>query len=249
MNDRALLAQARVRALTNPNCVKTSGSLADFLEEIHIEEPSVDYPYRDKINGRWGEILYLGFINSRHVGDLHHGTWVWKTRNPDTLLPVVEEAIRATGATVEVLDAIELDAARVVGAGFYNPETGKIFVFPFRSYRSAAHYYGSILHEITHWTGAKDRLKRGVEAGPSETSSFDYGLEEMTADMTALLILSDFGLATDAVLDERSEYIGGYWRVKCRGHEVTWTIACEQALEAAAYLRERMIRNSGRKAA
>jgi hypothetical protein len=169
MNDRALLAQARVRALTNPNCVKTSGSLADFLEEIHIEEPSVDYPYRDKINGRWGEILYLGFINSRHVGDLHHGTWVWKTRNPDTLLPVVEEAIRATGATVEVLDAIELDAARVVGAGFYNPETGKIFVFPFRSYRSAAHYYGSILHEITHWTGAKDRLKRGVEAGPSET--------------------------------------------------------------------------------
>jgi antirestriction protein ArdC len=44
--------------------------------------------------------------------------------------------------------------------GYYNIKTDRIHMPPIGTFHQAAGYYGTLAHELTHWTGATKRLDR-----------------------------------------------------------------------------------------
>lgn len=76
----------------------------------------------------------------------------------------------------------------------YNAITDCIMVPRLEQFESSEEYYRTVLHELAHATGHKDRLNRSVEKfKPLET----YGKEELIAEMASAYMCMYFGIAPD----------------------------------------------------
>lgn len=74
---------------------------------------------------------------------------------------------------------------------FYRPSTDSITVPPRGKFKGIAAFYGTVFHEIGHSTGAEKRLARKMGGG---FGSYDYGKEELVAEMTSAFICATLGL-------------------------------------------------------
>jgi len=96
------------------------------------------------------------------------------------------------------------------GRAFYSPAEDRV-VMPQRShFTSAAAYYRTYFHEISHSVGAKSRMDRWSEF---ETHSFgqdERGLEELTAELAAAMLLAHAGLYED--MEEKSASYLSNWK-------------------------------------
>lgn len=92
-------------------------------------------------------------------------------------------------------------------------------------------YYGTLLHELTHWSGAAHRLNRtfGNRFGDN-----DYAVEELVAEIGAAFLCADLGIANEPRPDHAA-YIASWLEVLNQDHRAVFTAAAK-ANEAAAYL-------------
>lgn len=92
-------------------------------------------------------------------------------------------------------------------------------------------YYSTLLHELTHWSGAKHRLNRelgkrfGTEA---------YAMEELIAELGAAFLCADLGIVNEPRADHAA-YLATWLKVLSADRRAIFT-AAKQASEAAAYL-------------
>jgi antirestriction protein ArdC len=95
-------------------------------------------------------------------------------------------------------------------------------------FRSMADYYGTALHELTHWTGAKHRLDReyGKRFGDSA-----YAREELVAEMGAAFLCAHCGIEGKL---QHSEYIGN-WLAVLKADKRAILIAAGAAQKAADF--------------
>ena len=78
-----------------------------------------------------------------------------------------------------------------IDAAFYHPSSDSI-TLPLRdSFKSQLDYYATALHELTHWTGHKDRLDRLSKY--SESRHF-RAFEELVAELGAAFLCAELGL-------------------------------------------------------
>jgi len=76
-------------------------------------------------------------------------------RKPFEIIEAAESVLKASGAEI-----------RHGGAkAYYNPRGDYIQMPPRECFVDEAHYYSTALHELAHWTGAKNRLDRTAEKG------------------------------------------------------------------------------------
>jgi antirestriction protein ArdC len=108
-------------------------------------------------------------------------------RKPFEIIDAAENALKASGADI-----------RHGGAkAYYSPRTDHIQMPPRECFVDEAHYYSTALHELAHWTGAKDRLDRTQEKGAFGTP--EYAKEEIRADMASLFLSAELGIPYDPV--------------------------------------------------
>lgn len=86
---------------------------------------------------------------------------------------------------------------------YYSISKDKIVIPEKSQFVSGESFYGTLLHEMTHSTGAKDRLDR------FKASSFgdaDYAREELVAELGSALISSRYGISKQ-IKDESVTYL------------------------------------------
>lgn len=139
----------------------------------------------------------------------------------------MEAFVAATGATVNEYG----DKA------FYHRITDEVTMPSrdrFRDTASASatsHFYGVLMHELVHWTGAKDRLDR--EKG-KVFGDATYAFEELIAEMGSAFLCADLGLAIEPRADNIA-YVAN-WLTVLKGDKKAIFTASSAATKAADYL-------------
>lgn len=111
----------------------------------------------------------------------------------------------------------------------YYPSTDKILMPYQADFISADHHDSTLLHELTHWTGAQHRLARKIG---NAKGSPDYAYEELIAELGAAQCCAVLGI--DANLNHAA-YIESW--LKCLKEDKTFIFkAASAARKACEYL-------------
>ena len=107
----------------------------------------------------------------------------------------MEAFFAATGATIET---------STQPRAFYDIRADRIHMPPIATFHNAAGYYGTLAHELTHWTGATKRLDRFGRFADRKA----YAFEELVAEIGNCLICATLGLTPDFA--QSGAYIEGW---------------------------------------
>lgn len=92
----------------------------------------------------------------------------------------------------------------------YVPTKDTIIMPAWEDFTSASGYYGTLLHELTHWTGHENRCNRSLGNGFGTQA---YAKEELIAEMGAALLCQHFGVNSD--LHNHASYLSA-WLLKAK---------------------------------
>ena len=126
-----------------------------------------------------------------------------KPENPLPLSERLESAdhfLTATGATIQ----------HGGNRAFYAPGRDLVQMPPFEAFRDKESYYATALHELTHWTSAKNRLDRSFDA--KRFGDHGYAREELVAELGAAFLCADLGI-TPEIRDDHAAYLGHWLNV------------------------------------
>jgi antirestriction protein ArdC len=143
-----------------------------------------------------------------------------RVRNPDTRDELADEFLRSTGA----------DIREGHGEALFLPSRDFISMPAFGAFTGADHFYGTMFHELTHWTGHKSRLDRDLK---NRFGSRNYAGEELVAELGAAFLCAEFGFNGDL---RHAGYIA-HWIELLRADKRAFFTACSQASKAADFLR------------
>lgn len=110
------------------------------------------------------------------------------TPKPAALLP---ETVRFAHADA-FIEALKIPITFGTYNAHYRIDLDHIFMPPFVAFHEAAGYYGTLIHEAAHGSGAKHRLDRNFNERFGRDAP---AIEEATAELTASFILADLGIA------------------------------------------------------
>ena len=120
---------------------------------------------------------------------------------------------------------------------FYRPSADQIQMPDREAFTStetstaAEGYYGTLLHELTHWSGHEARCNRDLR---NRFGSEAYAAEELVAELGAAFLCADLGITQQPRLDH-AQYIEGWLRVLTNDKRAIFT-ASSKAAQAADYL-------------
>jgi antirestriction protein ArdC len=128
-----------------------------------------------------------------------------------------EEPVEPAGRE-ERLDAFfsRVDAhLRYQGSeAYYEPVPDRITMPPPALFDGYDHYYATLAHELSHWTGHASRLGRDLK---NRFGSDAYAAEELVAELSAAILGAELGLPV-AHLDHHASYIAHWLEL------LKWTI-------------------------
>jgi antirestriction protein ArdC len=77
---------------------------------------------------------------------------------------------------------------------FYDPTTDIIHLPSPGSFENAVGYYGTALHELSHWSGHSCRLNRESLTSPARFGGADYAREELRAELASVFLAAERGI-------------------------------------------------------
>ena len=97
-------------------------------------------------------------------------------------------------------------------------------------------WYAVLLHELSHWTGAKHRLNRkGVANSKGKTfGDSDYAFEELIAELGSAFLCADLGLSLTP-REDHAHYLK-HWISHMRNEKRFFTQAASMAQAVSDYL-------------
>ena len=111
--------------------------------------------------------------------------------------------VKNTGANVEHLHA----------RAFYNPNSDHINMPPMKTFfatddaNAEQNYYGTLFHELTHWTGHASRCDRNLK-GKSDRKA--YAFEELVAELGACFQSVHFGIEPVETNPDHAKYLNSW---------------------------------------
>ena len=136
--------------------------------------------------------------------------------------------LASTGAIVEHKDA----------RAYYDLTRDKIYMPEQSLFRATKHstatenYYSTLLHELTHWSGAETRLKRFNMHNCADKK--DYAFEELVAELGAAMLCASLGV-TSTPRPDHAQYIEGWLKALGSDKRFIFT-AASVAQKAVDYL-------------
>lgn len=114
---------------------------------------------------------------------------------------------------------------------YYEPGLDRISMPVPELFSGFDHYYATLAHELSHWTGHASRLDRDLK---NRFGSSAYAAEELIAELSSAMIGAELGLPV-AHLDSHASYIG-HWLKLLRDDERAILTAAAKAEEASRLL-------------
>ena len=93
---------------------------------------------------------------------------------------------------------------------YYAVSHDYVQVPPIEAFRDAEAYYGTLSHELTHWTRHEKRLAR--DFGRKRFGDEGYAIEELVAELGAAFLSADLEL-TPEVRDDHASYVASWLKV------------------------------------
>lgn len=146
----------------------------------------------------------------------------------------VDSFINHTGAHVEHKDY----------TACYIPSQDKILMPPPEAFidteghTATEGYYSTLLHELTHWTGSKDRLNR--EKG-KKFGDENYATEELVAELGAAFMCAEFEI-TATIKTDHASYIAS-WLKALKDNKHCIITAASEASKAVTLLQDLQPKN------
>jgi len=136
-------------------------------------------------------------------------------------VPALDDRIIKTGANIK----------HEGGRAFYRPGTDSITLPDRSTFLSESHYYATVLHELTHWSGAPHRLDRTKGKRFADSA---YAFEELVAEMGAAFLCADYQIEGEL---QHADYIGN-WLTCLKADNKAIFNAAALAQKAATYINE-----------
>src|SRR5437879_1902553 len=127
------------------------------------------------------------------------------TPNERTVFAVVEAAeqiLKNSGATI-----LHDQADRA----FYHRSSDSIHLPPKHAFKDAASYYGTVLHELAHWTGHPSRLDRATLNETYRFGDISYAQEELRAELASVFLAAERGIPHDP--EQHAAYVSSWINV------------------------------------
>ncbi|MHB8416295.1 MAG: ArdC family protein [Acidiferrobacteraceae bacterium] len=151
-------------------------------------------------------------------------------------LPAVEpETVRPVFSPLQQAESVLIASGASIQYGgnhaYYRPSTDTIHLPEREKFISAEGYYGTALHELTHWTGHKSRLAReyGQRFGDNA-----YAFEELIAELGSAFLSADLGLIK-GTLENHASYLASWIKILKGDSKAIWT-ASAAAAKAHAFI-------------
>lgn len=91
---------------------------------------------------------------------------------------------------------------------FYSRTSDSIHLTPKETFKDASGYYGTALHELSHWTGHPSRLNRSTLNESYRFGDPTYAREELRAELASLFIAAETGIPHDP--ENHAAYVGSW---------------------------------------
>jgi antirestriction protein ArdC len=116
---------------------------------------------------------------------------------------------------------------------FYSPSGDYVQMPAFTQFKSPEGYVCTLLHELSHWSGARTRLNRDLSGRFGDAS---YAMEEIICEISASFLCADLQIQCEPRVDH-APYVSSWLKVLRNDKKAIFT-AASKAQEAANYLKE-----------
>ena len=117
------------------------------------------------------------------------------------------------------------------GEAYYESVADRITMPPAQLFSGFDHYYATLAHELSHWTGHPSRLGRDLK---NRFGTAAYAAEELIAELSSAMLGAELGLPV-AHLDSHASYIE-HWLKLLREDDRAILTAAAKAEEASSLL-------------
>ena len=93
---------------------------------------------------------------------------------------------------------------------YYRESSDHIQMPEMKLFKNSNAYYSTLCHELTHWSGSKERLNRNL--GGKRFGDNGYAMEELVAELGAVFLCSLLGINPDA-REDHAPYIASWLKV------------------------------------
>lgn len=118
---------------------------------------------------------------------------------------------------------------------YYTPAKDSITMPLIEQFSSSENFYSTFFHEMGHSTGHKNRLNRKEVNEVSYFGSCDYGLEELTAELTASFLCAEIGISNENTERNSIAYLKN-WKNAIKGDKKLFLMASQRASKSAKYI-------------
>ena len=114
---------------------------------------------------------------------------------------------------------------------YYEPVIDRVTMPPSHLFSGFDHYYATLAHELSHWSGHTSRLGRDLK---NRFGTAAYAAEELVAELSSAMLGAELGLPV-AHLDSHASYIE-HWLKLLKGDDRAILTAAAKAEEACSLL-------------
>ena len=162
-------------------------------------------------------------LSPKKVGeDIQKATMDWKGMNVTVKLTIINRQ-----ATVEMIPS----ASALIIKALNEPVRDRITMPPATLFEGFDHYYATLAHELSHWTGHSSRLDRDLK---NRFGSEAYAAEELVAELSSAILGAELGLPVTH-LDNHASYIS-HWLKLLKSDDRAMLMAAAKAEEASSLL-------------
>jgi antirestriction protein ArdC len=148
----------------------------------------------------------------------------------------IEQGLKENFSAPEVCEKAERIVARSRAKlsfdggslAFYSPANDSIHLPEKTSFRNQLGYYSTVLHELTHWTGAESRLNRALD----QRGTAHYAAEELVAELGSSFLCAHVGLEYSS---QHAAYIESWLKVLREDRSAIFK-AASRARQASEFL-------------
>ncbi|CAN5809309.1 zincin-like metallopeptidase domain-containing protein [soil metagenome] len=120
-------------------------------------------------------------------------------------------------------DPIPAEIEWGTGNPAYSPRRDVVIMPAFDAFTSAEHVYGTLAHELAHWTGHPDRLARAFGARFADHA---YAAEELVAELSAAFTCALVGIEA-ATRTDHAAYLAHWCQLLTEKPATLWTVAAK----------------------
>ncbi len=174
-------------------------------------------PFRDKDQSTKPEDSHAGETTERNQeGEssrlIHRVYTVFNARQIDGI-PAYKPKQHSTFEAIESAEKILKQSGANIAhdqadRAFYNRASDSIHLPPREAFKDPAAYYGTALHEISHWTGHSSRLNRQTLNETYRFGDTNYAKEELRAELASVFLAAERGIPHDPA--QHAAYVGSW---------------------------------------